>query len=126
MREKNFSRIKKTLGALFLMLFLFYYSGITFFPHAHTHNHSTFVHSHPYKKDCNGNANHTHTKAEVLLIAGLSNLLITASVFIVVLAVLATLFCRNLSTDIINSELLGAFKKLFNLRSPPFLRLRTI
>lgn len=107
------------LGTLFLILFVCYYSGITFFPHAHTHNHTTFVHSHPYKKDCNGNANHTHTKGELILIAGLSNLLITAVITTAAWVVLTALFCREVGTTIINSQLLGAFKERFNLRPPP-------
>lgn len=107
------------LGSLFLTLFVFYYSGITFFPHTHTHNHSTFVHSHPYKKDCNGNANHTHTKGELILLAGLTNLLITATIITVVLTVLPPMFCRKIVTGIINSQPWSAYKKFFNLRAPP-------
>lgn len=119
MSVKDTNRIKRLSGIFILTLFVFYYSGLTFFPLAHTHEHSTLVHSHPYKKDSNGNANHTHTQAEFVLIAGLSHLLVTAVAFTTLVMALLNLFCWEIGSDSFNNKLLGAFKELFNLRSPP-------
>jgi hypothetical protein len=107
-------------GIALLMLFSFYYSGITLFSYAHTHDQSTVVHSHPYKKGANGESNHTHTQAETILIAGLLHLLAPATIAVATSISLFIIFFREIITDLINSKLLGAFKELFNLRSPPF------
>lgn len=116
MEKKIFNRIRIMSGILCLTLFVFYYSGMTFFSRAHTHEQSSIVHSHPY-----GTTNHTHTNAEFILISGLHHLLDTALVSAVAFIALATILCCEIETYAITSEHLGAFKELFNLRPPPFL-----
>lgn len=106
-------------GILFLSIFVFYYTGITFFPHVHRYGHEILVHSHPYKKDCNGNPNHTHTNVEIILIAGLSNFTTTAIVLSALMGILSVVLYRNPYVHVANAVSLGNYKKLFNLRSPP-------
>lgn len=119
MNNRYSNRLKIVAGLFFLLIFSAYYTSITFFPHAHRHANSTFVHSHPYKKDCNGNASHTHTQSEIELIAVLS-LFISAGLALVAFTAIWGL--GSFSRLFINSEssiVLGTYKELFNLRSPP-------
>lgn len=106
-------------GSFFLIVFAFYYSGITFIPLAHTHGDSNLVHSHPYKKDSQGNAGHTHTTAEFVLIAGLSHFIspdLAPSASITV----AELVLSSLISAKVQSKIqVDAFKEQFYLRPPP-------
>ncbi|MDD2437005.1 MAG: hypothetical protein PHG27_05435 [Massilibacteroides sp.] len=121
MRQSANNRRNFVLGILFLILFVFYYSGITFFPHAHVHNHTTIVHSHPYQKDSQGNPTHTHNKTEFALIAVLSHMVMTGAVFFVVWTISQMLFYRKIHFRGLDFNPLTSYIALFNPRSPPFI-----
>lgn len=81
----------------FLILFSFYYSTISFFPHQHLIGDSFIVHSHPYKKDCNGNTSHTHSTKEIQTIYTLSVFLTTTVIISLILGKIILLLLRNLN-----------------------------
>jgi len=58
----------KFTGFLLLVLFIFYYVGITGFPHVHKIDNISFVHSHP----CSNEVNHQHSARQLLVISDLS------------------------------------------------------
>jgi len=70
--------IGKSLSVLLLILFLGYYSSITFFTHSHIINGVTIVHSHPFNSDKGGgSSNSPHSDKSLLIIQLLSELIST-------------------------------------------------
>jgi len=68
----------KSLSVILLMLFLGYYSSITFFTHSHIINGVTIVHSHPFNSDKGGgSSNSPHSDKALLVIHLLSELITT-------------------------------------------------
>ncbi len=89
-------KIYKYAKHLLLILFLAYYSSITFFPHSHIVDGVTIVHSHPYNpfsKECP--TKHDHQKSEYVLIQLLSYFVTTVS-FGAILLVVAKVSFKDL------------------------------
>ncbi len=63
------------LSALFLVLFLSYYAGITFFRHSHILNGATIIHSHFYNDDHRNSESGGHTDSQITLFAKISSFL---------------------------------------------------
>lgn len=104
-----------------LMLFSFYYSTISFFPHQHLIGDSLIVHSHPYKKDCNGNASHTHTSKEIQTIYTLSVFFTTTIIVSVILGKILFILLRNLDfKNHYKSVVVNSICGYNRLRPPPF------
>jgi hypothetical protein len=59
----------------FLIIFLIFFSNITFFSHEHIVDGYIIVHSHPFKHDKNGVPVHQHTAKGYLLIHFLADFL---------------------------------------------------
>ncbi|HOG18929.1 MAG TPA: hypothetical protein PKW37_00610 [Salinivirgaceae bacterium] len=75
-RQKKYKYVKHLL----LILFLAYYSSITFFPHSHIVDGVTIVHSHPYNPFSEESpTKHNHQKSEYVLIQLLSYFVTTVS-----------------------------------------------
>lgn len=65
-------KYKRNIGAvLLLVLFAWYWSSVTLFPHAHNIDGHIYVHSHPFSGTSN-NPGHSHTPQQFQLIAHLS------------------------------------------------------
>ncbi len=74
---------KKVMGYFLLILFMGYFSSITFFSHTHIVDGVVIVHSHPYKaKSGNVPFNHNHSKNGFILILFISNFITIAPILI--------------------------------------------
>lgn len=71
--ERREQKIKYISGAL-LLLFVLYYSNITFFNHVHIINGVTISHSHLHTKGHHSTPLGNHSKSELTLIAHCSDL----------------------------------------------------
>lgn len=80
-------RMQFFLKIIFSVIFLLYFSSITFFTHSHVINGVTIVHSHPFAEDNEGKPLHQHTGAEIQLINILS-VFFSAAVIISIIALL--------------------------------------
>jgi len=80
--SKHTIGIGKSISILLLILFLGYYSSITFFTHSHIINGVTIVHSHPFNSDKGGDSsNSPHSSKELVIIQLLSEYFTTFFVF---------------------------------------------
>ncbi len=72
----------KSLSVLLLILFLGYYSSITFFTHSHIINGVAIVHSHPFNSDKRGDSSTApHNSKELVIIQLLSEFFTTFFAF---------------------------------------------
>jgi len=111
----------KSLSVLLLILFLGYYSSITFFTHIHIINGVTIVHSHPFNSDKGGeSSNSPHSNKELQIIQLLSDFFTTA----VSLSFTVILFRSLLYKIPIKSTEDGFIGSCgyctYSLRAPPF------
>ena len=111
----------KSLSVLLLILFLGYYSSITFFTHSHIINGVTIVHSHPFNSDKGGeSSNSPHSNKELQIIQLLSDFFTTA----VSLSFTVILFRSLLYKIPIKSTEDGFIGSCgyctYSLRAPPF------
>jgi len=111
----------KLLSVLLLILFLGYYSSITFFTHIHIINGVTIVHSHPFNSDKGGeSSNSPHSNKELQIIQLLSDFFTTA----VSLSFTVILFRSLLYKIPIKSTEDGFIGSCgyctYSLRAPPF------
>jgi len=116
--------IGKSLSVLLLILFLGYYSSITFFTHSHIINGVTIVHSHPFNTDKGGDSSSSpHSGKELQIIQLLSDFFTIA----VSLSFAVILFRSLLYKIPIKSNEDGHIKSCgyctYSLRAPPFLKL---
>ena len=75
-------KYKRNIGAvLLLVLFAWYWSSVTLFPHAHNIDGHIYVHSHPFSGTSN-NPGHSHTPQQFQLIAHLSLLVMMVATLV--------------------------------------------
>lgn len=107
---------------MLLILFLGYYSGAVFFPHAHIVNGKTIVHSHPYNpfSKTKNSENHHHSKNEFfvinLLSTFLSSVLLPVSL-LHILKIVLNLIVVFKNVNFFNNPL---FLCINGFRAPPF------
>ncbi|MFH0756789.1 MAG: hypothetical protein V2B15_05845 [Bacteroidota bacterium] len=63
--KKSYTHISRYF---FLILFLAFFAGNTFFDHSHLYHGNIIVHSHPFKKGQDGNPIHSHSDSAYQLI----------------------------------------------------------
>lgn len=92
-------KYKRNIGAvLLLVLFAWYWSSVTLFPHAHNIDGHIYVHSHPFSGTSN-NPGHSHTPQQFQLIAHLSLLvMMVATLVAFALRLLGVSFFQNAKT----------------------------
>ncbi|MEG0519394.1 MAG: hypothetical protein RR555_11115 [Bacteroidales bacterium] len=73
-------RKRQLFNYLLLALYICYYSESNFFFHTHTFDWGTVTHSHPYIPS----GGHTHSQTQCLVIASLTNLIVTLTATFVV------------------------------------------
>jgi|WetSurMetagenome_2_1015567.scaffolds.fasta_scaffold201640_2 hypothetical protein len=113
--------IGKSFRFLLLILFLGYYSSITFFTHSHIINGVTIVHSHPFNSDRGGHpSNSPHSEKQLFVIQLLSEFFTTA-----VAISIAALVLRSLLNEIPVKSTEDGYAEAgcyctYSLRAPPF------
>ncbi len=102
------------------LLFIGYYSSITFFPHSHNFNGVTIVHSHPFRiADKNDSPKSSHTNSELVIIQNLSEFVTPA-----LLTFLIAIAFRFVTYQLLVFSLCEVYTEPFNnrgnsLRAPP-------
>jgi hypothetical protein len=113
--------IRNLTASSLLILFIGYFSSITFFGHTHhIDNGIIIVHSHPFRSSgSNGPVQHQHTSAGFALIYALNNFLtIAAAAGFAVAAIRALIFCLlTFSRELDFSNPAWSFS--YVLRGPP-------
>lgn len=117
-KEKDKKIIFRKAGSAFLIIFLFFFSGNTFFNHAHHIDENIIIHSHPFKSDSHGNPNHNHSRSDYLLIDLINNLLFFTTINIVLIAGLVILL-NPVPTYYLNPFLSLVTISPFTIRGPP-------
>ena len=113
--------IGKSLSILLLMLFLGYYSSITFFTHTHIVNGVTIVHSHPYKSgQKSGTSNSEHSGKELQIIQLLSDFYTTAVSLSFAVILLRALLYKILVKSTEDGYTGSCGYCTYSLRAPPF------
>lgn len=103
-------------AALLLVLFAWYWSSVTLFPHTHNVDGYTYVHSHPFSGSSN-NPGHSHTPQQFQLIAHLSLLVMTAATLVAfVLRLLGVSFIFKPQHPSARQD---APIRIYGLRAPP-------
>lgn len=103
-------------AALLLVLFAWYWSSVTLFPHTHNVDGYTYVHSHPFSGSSN-NPGHSHTPQQFQLIAHLSLLVMTAAMLVAfVLRLLGVSFIFKPQHPSARQD---APIRIYGLRAPP-------
>lgn len=119
--SKHTNWIGRSLSVVLLILFLGYYSSITFFTHTHIINGVTIVHSHPYKSGPkSGTSNSQHSDKELQIIQLLSDFFTTAvSLSFAVILLLALLYKIPINSKVDGYIGSGGYCT-YLLRAPPF------
>ena len=108
-------KYKRNIGAvLLLVLFAWYWSSVTLFPHAHNIDGHIYVHSHPFSGTSN-NPGHSHTQFQ--LIAHLSLLvMMVATLVAFALRLLGVSFIFKTQKPAVRQD---APIRIYGLRAPP-------
>jgi len=119
------SKFKYFIGKLFrgllLILFLGYYSSVTFFTHSHIINGVTIVHSHPFNSDKGNNTlPSSHSEKELVVIQLLSEFFTTVFIFSFTILVLRALLYRIPAIPTKNGYAEPGGYCTSPLRAPPF------
>ncbi len=102
----------------FLLLFVVYYAGSSFFTHTHTIDGQSVTHSHPFE----GTNGHHHTTAEFSIISVLSHFTTTQWADSTQLALFWLLIAAFL-TPALAKPVLYYFNRTYFLRPPPTFQL---
>lgn len=110
-------KYKRNIGAvLLLVLFAWYWSSVTLFPHAHNIDGHIYVHSHPFSGTSN-NPGHSHTPQQFQLIAHLSLLvMMVATLVAFALRLLGVSFIFKTQKPAVRQD---APIRIYGLRAPP-------
>jgi len=110
-------KYKRNIGAvLLLVLFAWYWSSVTLFPHAHNIDGHIYVHSHPFSGTSN-NPGHSHTPQQFQLIAHLSLLvMMVATLVAFALRLLGVSFIFKTQKPAVRQD---APIRIYRLRAPP-------
>jgi len=111
----------KSLSVLLLILFLGYYSSITFFTHSHIINGVTIVHSHPFNSDKGGDSSGSpHSGKELQIIQLLSDFFTTAVSLSFAVILLRSLLYKIPIKSTEDGFIGSCGYCTYSLRAPPF------
>jgi len=86
-------RYRTVIKYVQLILFAFYFSSITFFPHTHIVDGVKIVHSHPYRSGQGDHpAEHRHSNKEIILIHSIQKILLLVPMYVTIVRIFRNSF----------------------------------